>query len=90
MFQVHRRLAKASDFKILRNVLQNFCGKRSSEDICFYKITKCAFGKLMRCKVGFHMPGFVYDELSRKVIRLYLILYNMSISLNKAKQTIGV
>jgi len=36
------------------------------------------------------MPGFVYDELSRKVIRLYLILYNMSISLNKAKQTIGV
>jgi len=79
-----------SDFKMLRNVLQNFCGKRSSEDICFHKITKCAFGKLMCCTVGFHMPGFVYDEILRKFIRLCLILYNMSVILNAAKQTIGV
>ena len=30
------------------------------------------------------MPDFVYDEL----YRLYLFLYNMSVILNKAKQTI--
>jgi len=67
MFHVHCRLAKTFDLKILRNVLQNFCGKRSSEDIYIYKATKCAFGKLMCCKVGFHVPGFVYDELLRNL-----------------------
>ena len=36
------------------------------------------------------MPGFVYDELLRMVIRLDLILYNMSVIINKAKQSIGV
>jgi hypothetical protein len=44
----------------------------------------------MRFKVGFHMTSFVYDPLLRKVIRLYLILYNMTVILNKAKQIIGV
>jgi hypothetical protein len=39
----------------------------------------------MLCQVGFHIPGFVYYELLRKVIRLDLILYNMSVIMNKAK-----